>query len=195
MTDSDEFVDLIDDRHGAGGPPGDGTPGWRVLIVDDEREVHSATRFALKDLIVAARPLEFLHAYSASEARALMASTPGIAVVLLDVVMERGNAGLELVRAIREELGLADTRIILRTGQPGYAPELEVIRDYDINDYKTKAEMTHTRLATSLTTASAPTSRSAWCWIANRASTASCAPRRRCWHGAISTASPRTPCG
>ena len=149
----DDLIEIIDDegvsRPGLAG----GVPTWLVLIVDDEREVHSATLFALKDLIIAGRPLEFLHAYSADEARGVMEKTPGIAVVLLDVVMEKGDAGLDLVRAIRDELGCADTRIILRTGQPGYAPELEVIRDYDINDYKTKSELTRTRLVTSLTTA------------------------------------------
>ena len=151
-ADSD-FLDIIDDRAERGGAPDPGAPTWRLLIVDDEPDVHSATTFALKDLIIAGRKLEFLHAYSAAEARRLMETTPGIAVVLLDVVMEKGDAGLQLVRAIRDELGCADTRIILRTGQPGYAPELEVIRDYDINDYKTKSELTRTRLVTSLTTA------------------------------------------
>ncbi len=148
-----EFVDIIDDGGAYVPRPAEGLPGWRVLIVDDEREVHAATLFALKDLIIAGRPLECLHAYSAEEARGIMERTPGVAVVLLDVVMETGDAGLQLVRIIRDELGCADTRIILRTGQPGYAPELEVIRDYDINDYKTKSELTRTRLITSLTTA------------------------------------------
>ncbi len=149
----DEFVDIIDDAGAAAARQAESVPAWRVLIVDDEREVHATTLFALKDIIIAGRPLEFLQAYSAAEARAVMERTPGIAVVLLDVVMETGDAGLQLVRIIRDELGCADTRIILRTGQPGYAPELEVIRDYDINDYKTKSELTRTRLVTSLTTA------------------------------------------
>lgn len=148
----DHLVEIADDAGGAASAAGS-LPTWRVLIVDDEREVHATTLFALKDLIIAGRPLEFLHAYSAAEARGVMERTPGIAVVLLDVVMETGDAGLQLVRVIRDELGCADTRIILRTGQPGYAPELEVIRDYDINDYKTKSELTRTRLITSLTTA------------------------------------------
>jgi diguanylate cyclase (GGDEF)-like protein len=147
----DDFIDIVDDVGDA--LPAAAGPSWRILIVDDEREVHSATLFALKDLIVAGRPLEFLHAYSSAEAREIVSQTPEIAVVLLDVVMESGDAGLRLARCIREELGCSDTRIILRTGQPGYAPELDVIRDYDINDYKTKSELTRTRLVTSLTTA------------------------------------------
>ena len=72
-------------------------------------------------------------------------------MILLDVVMEREDSGLTLVRHIREVLQLSEVRIILRTGQPGYAPEIEAIRDYDINDYKTKSELTRAKLYTTLT--------------------------------------------
>ena len=71
----------------------------------------------------------------------------------LDVVMEQDDAGLHLVRYIRETLKLADVRIILRTGQPGYAPEIDAIRDFDINDYKTKSELTRIKLFTTVTSA------------------------------------------
>jgi len=126
---------------------------WKILVVDDDSEVHEGTIFALKDEIVVGRELEFLHAYSAAEALEVFARTNDIAVVLLDVVMERVDAGLELVRIIRNELKLSEPRIILRTGQPGYAPETEAIRAYDINDYRTKSDLTHTQLLTSVTTA------------------------------------------
>jgi len=126
---------------------------WRVLIVDDEADVHEATRLALRDLPVEGRMLELSHAYSAAEAYDALAGDPDIAVVLLDVVMETDDAGLQLVRRIREELGNASVRIVLRTGQPGYAPEIDTIRAYDINDYKTKAELTRTRLYATLAVA------------------------------------------
>lgn len=126
---------------------------WNVLVVDDDPEVHQATVFALKGQHVCGRPLELLHAYSAEEAMACLRNTSGVAVIFLDVVMEGHDDGLELVRRIRGELGLTECRIILRTGQPGYAPEMSVIRDYDINDYRTKSELTHTRLMTTLTAA------------------------------------------
>jgi len=126
---------------------------WRILVVDDDADVHSTTAFALASLEVQGRPLEFLHAYSAHEARALLARVPGIAVVLLDVVMEHADAGLHLVRHIRETLGLTEIRIILRTGQPGYAPEMDAIRDLDINDYRTKSELTRTKLYTAVAAA------------------------------------------
>jgi c-di-GMP phosphodiesterase len=123
---------------------------WKLLIVDDDVEVHEATRFAIHNMRIAGRPLQLINARSAAEAAAILEAEREIAVILLDVVMESPNAGLDLVQRIRHELGLTDVRIILRTGQPGHAPELKVIRDYDINDYKTKAELTHTRLVTAL---------------------------------------------
>ena len=126
---------------------------WRILVVDDEPDVHRTTLLALKGLAIEGRRLEFVHAYSAEEARACLEKYQDLAVVLLDVVMEADDAGLQLVRFIRHELANNAIRVILRTGQPGYAPELETIRSYDINDYKTKSELTRVRLFTSLTVA------------------------------------------
>jgi len=126
---------------------------WRIMIIDDDADVHSATTFALGNLEMQNRPLEFLHAYSAAEARNMLKEEQDIAVILLDVVMEQEDAGLLLVRHIREVLGMAEARIILRTGQPGYAPEIDAIRDFDINDYKTKSELTRIKLFTTVTAA------------------------------------------
>jgi diguanylate cyclase (GGDEF)-like protein len=126
---------------------------WRVLIVDDDADVHSTTTFALGSLAMHGRPLEFLHAYSGAQAEQLLAREPDIAVILLDVVMEQADAGLRLVRHVRDTLRRHDVRIILRTGQPGYAPEMDAIRGYDINDYRTKSELTRTKLYTSVAAA------------------------------------------
>ncbi|MET3132827.1 diguanylate cyclase (GGDEF)-like protein [Oxalobacteraceae bacterium GrIS 1.11] len=126
---------------------------WRVMIIDDDEDVHSTTTFALGNLDMQHRALEFVHAYSAAQAREMLKHEQEIAVILLDVVMEQDDAGLHLVRYIRETLKLADVRIILRTGQPGYAPEIDAIRDFDINDYKTKSELTRIKLFTTVTAA------------------------------------------
>ncbi|MFZ6748870.1 bifunctional diguanylate cyclase/phosphodiesterase [Undibacterium sp. Ren11W] len=126
---------------------------WKIAIVDDDEDVHRATEFALLDVKILNRKLEFIHTYSKAETRERFAHESDIAVVLLDVVMETEQAGLELVSFIRDELAWRDTRIILRTGQPGYAPEEDAIRDYDINDYKTKNELTRKKLLTALTAA------------------------------------------
>ena len=140
------------DETPAAAPVKDGG-AWRVLIVDDDADVHSTTTFALGTLEMHGRPLEFLHAYSAAEAMDVLACEHDIAVILLDVVMEQADAGLHLVRHVRDTLGRHDVRIILRTGQPGYAPEMDAIRGYDINDYRTKSELTRTKLYTSVAAA------------------------------------------
>jgi len=124
---------------------------WNVLVVDDDEEIHSVTRLALSDLTVSGRKLNFLHAYSGQEALEILAEQgQSIAIILLDVVMETDDAGLVTAKKLREELGLSEPRIILRTGQPGYAPEENVIKEYDINDYKTKTELTRSRLVTTI---------------------------------------------
>lgn len=126
---------------------------WKIAIVDDDEDVHRATEFSLLDVKILNRRLEFIHTYSKAETHQRFAVESDIAVVLLDVVMETEHAGLDLVGFIRDELNWHDTRIILRTGQPGYAPEENAIRDYDINDYKTKNELTRKKLLTALTAA------------------------------------------
>ncbi len=126
---------------------------WKILIVDDEHEVHSVTEMALRGLEFDGRRLEFLNAYTGAESLELMRQHDDIAVVLMDVVMETEHAGLEAVRKIREELKNKFVRIILRTGQPGQAPERVVIAEYDINDYKEKTELTATKLFTVIFTA------------------------------------------
>ncbi len=126
---------------------------WKIAVIDDDVAVQDGTRFALDAYDLDGRGLELLSALSAAEGRALFAQHPDIAVVLLDVVMESENAGLDLVDYIRRTLKNDIVRIILRTGQPGQAPERSVIVDYDINDYKAKTELTSAKLFTSLTTA------------------------------------------
>ncbi len=130
-----------------------GKAAWVVLVVDDDPEVHNATNFALQDIRIDGRPLQLIHARSGSEALQAVRDNDDIAVAILDVVMENERSGLDLVHAIRRDLGRAAMRIVLQTGQPGYAPEMRVIREYDINDYKTKSELTRVRLLTTLTTA------------------------------------------
>lgn len=121
---------------------------WKVAIIDDEQQVHAVTQMVLKNTQIDEQPIEFLNAYSAEEGLRLFQNHPDIALAFIDVIMETDNAGLELIHQIRNELQNHATRIVLRTGQPGTAPEETVIRSYDINDYKSKTELTDTKLKT-----------------------------------------------
>ncbi|MEW9899755.1 DUF3369 domain-containing protein [Chitinivorax sp. PXF-14] len=142
---------IIDDDNESPSPtnPLDSRP-WRILIVDDEEDVHSVTRLAMRNVVFKGRPLELLSAGSGREAFELLQQEKDIALILLDVVMETDDAGLRLVQRIREELHNQLVRIVLRTGQPGQAPEQRVIVDYDINDYKAKTELTTQKLFTTV---------------------------------------------
>jgi len=145
----DDFLFLAEDEPAA--PVNEQTLGeWHLLIVDDDEEIHTVTKLALSDLTVLGRRLVFHHAYSGKEAVEFLRHNPETALVLLDVVMETDDAGLRVVQRIRDELMMDELRIVLRTGQPGYAPEENVIKEYDINDYKTKTELTRSKLVTSI---------------------------------------------
>ena len=118
MNTSDDLMTFVDDDVNIV-KMANHLPGWRILIADDDEDVHDSTVFALRNLTILDRPLEFLHAYSAAETLAMLSQNSGVAVILLDVVMETEDAGLKIVETIRRALGLTDVRIVLRTGQPG----------------------------------------------------------------------------
>ncbi|GAB4576654.1 MAG: EAL domain-containing protein [Roseibium sp.] len=126
---------------------------WKILIVDDDPDVHEVTKIAVAGCTFEDRTFELLHALSAQEARKILQSQPDIAVALVDVVMESDTAGLGLVSWIRSELDNRFTRLILRTGQPGYAPQTDVIMKFDIDGYTEKAELSRTKLITAIVTA------------------------------------------
>ena len=158
MTDSNAADEnwLLDEDEEESPPPGPGAPDqrlWRVLIVDDDVDVHAVTRLALRNVSFQGRERELYSAYSGREAYEILRTTPDIALVLLDVVMETDGAGLILARRIREELHNSIVRVVLRTGQPGQAPEQRVIIEYDINDYKAKTELTTQKLFTTVISA------------------------------------------
>jgi len=123
---------------------------WKVLVVDDEQDVHIVTRATFEDLQFEGNTLQILPAMSGIEAREILTSESDIAVAIIDIIMETDDAGLKLVDFIRNELKNSLIRLIIRTGQPGAAPEKEVVERYDINDYKDKTELTAQKLNTTM---------------------------------------------
>ncbi|MES2149554.1 MAG: response regulator [Pseudomonadota bacterium] len=149
-ADKGELILVEDDPADLFAMSADDSAPWRILIVDDDVDVHVVTKFALSNTNFQGRRLSFLHAYSGQEAIALLRSTPDIALVLLDVIMETADAGLRVARQVREELHNELVRIVLRTGQPGQALEHSIIVDYDINDFWCKADLTTRKLFTTV---------------------------------------------
>ena len=143
MSDSDAPFDFAESEIDEPAPHGQ---PWNVLIVDDEPGVHDVTEFALNRVVFRGRPIQFYHAFSGAEAVSKVKEIADLALIFLDVVMESDDAGLKFVQILREDMDERAVRIILRTGQPGIAPERRVIVDYDINDYKSKTELSTDKL-------------------------------------------------
>jgi C4-dicarboxylate-specific signal transduction histidine kinase len=144
MDDELMFMDESEDESYSSEHP------WRILIVDDDPDIHTVTKLALAKVMISDRPLEFTSVYSAKEARELLDEDEDFALLFLDIVMESDHAGLDVVQHIRNELKNSMIRIIIRTGEPGTSPERMIIDNYDINDYKEKTELSATKLYTTI---------------------------------------------
>lgn len=145
MNENDSFDSLFlaEPKASSGNQPAlSSVAPWKVLLVDDEPDIHAVLHLAMQGLVVEGRTLQLFDARSAEEAKRLLQEHPDTALVLLDVVMETERAGLALVHFIRHQLANAKIQIVLVTGQPGYAPQREVITDYAINGYRLKSELT-----------------------------------------------------
>ncbi|MDD3172705.1 MAG: DUF3369 domain-containing protein [Herbinix sp.] len=125
-------------------------PSYKILISDDDEEIHKMTKLVLKGFQMEGASLEFLDAYSAKETIKVLQNHRDVAIILLDVVMEEDDSGLKVVKYMREVMKNNITRIILRTGQPGVAPEERIIVDYEIDDYKCKADLTIQKLISTM---------------------------------------------
>ena len=145
----DDFL-FADDTAENGTGNGVEVAKWKVLVVDDEPEIHSVTKLMLNKFTFDNKSIEITHAYSGAEAKKLIETQTDVAVILLDVVMESDDSGLQVVNYIRNILGNSNVRIILRTGQPGSAPEETVVKDYDIDGYRAKTEMTVANMNTTM---------------------------------------------
>ncbi|MEM7326973.1 MAG: response regulator, partial [Actinomycetota bacterium] len=127
-----------------------GPSQYKILVVDDEPDVLAVTKLALGNMDVMGLPLVVEGVAGKAEAIAYYEAQPSwmhdVAVAIIDVVMESDSAGLELCEYIREVAQDRTVQIYIRTGQPGVAPEREVIDRYDISGYFTKAEATEEKL-------------------------------------------------
>jgi AraC-like DNA-binding protein/CheY-like chemotaxis protein len=132
---------------------GKNRPPWKVMVIDDEPQIHSMSKIVFKEFEFKGRGVKMISAYSRIQAERLLPEHPDLALILLDVVMEENDSGLRLIKFIREQLNNRLVRIILRTGQPGQAPEKTVTLHYSINDYRLKPELTVERLFSSVVAA------------------------------------------
>ncbi len=144
-----ESLDLrfLDDGPAGGGPTmGKGAQYYKVVIADDEEEVHKMTKLVLRGFEMEGVKLQFFDTYSGRETIDFLEKNKNVAIVLLDIVMEEDDSGLQVIRYLRETLKNNLTRVVVRTGQPGKAPEEKIVVEYEVDDYKSKTELTVQKL-------------------------------------------------
>ncbi len=124
---------------------------WVILSVEDDPGYQQSLSLGLKGLIVNNAPIRLLTANSAAQAAKVIAENENISVILLDVVMEHDDAGLFLVNTIRNVIGNELVRIVLLTGQPGLAPRFDTMRDFDVDEYWNKVDLTAEKLRSVVT--------------------------------------------
>lgn len=121
---------------------------WKILIIDDDRFIHAIIKEALKDFTFESRGLTLLHAYTYQEALNIVAENKDIALILLDIYLDRDATGLKLTRYIREMAGNSLTRIVLMTSSLNSSLQKEAVLNYDINGYEYKNDLITKKLYT-----------------------------------------------
>jgi len=123
---------------------------WKILIIDDDPAILQTSIRILRDFTFESHGLEIITGTSGAEAKQLIAEHTDTAIILLDVIMESDDAGLQVITYIRDQLKNLHVRILLRTGQAGQFDEDTVFEKYDINNFLEKADLTSRRLKTAI---------------------------------------------
>jgi len=118
---------------------------WKVLIVDDDREVHSLSKIALSNFSFLGKNLDLFSAYNEDDTLHLLKNHE-FAVVFLDVIMENDDSGFKIVNHIRNVLHDQYIQIIIRTGEANSLSEQAIFSQYHINSYCEKTELTRDKL-------------------------------------------------
>jgi len=122
---------------------------WHVLVVDDDEAFHTAAHATLDGQSLFGRCVSVLHARSHGEAVALLKRQHGVALVVLRTGMPaEAGYGSHPVYLMRNRLGMFSTRIVLRADGREPAPDMALLLQYDISDYREAAELHGQRLLT-----------------------------------------------
>jgi len=124
---------------------------WKVLISDDDEGIHQITNLILSKEKFDDISIELINKYSAKETIEYLKTHDDIAVIILDMIMEKDDSGISVINEIRDTIKNKHIRIVIRTGQASDKSIYKLINDYEINDYKEKNNLRAMDLKTTLT--------------------------------------------
>ena len=125
---------------------------WIILVVDDDLDVHVATKLTLQNVVILGKTLKLIDVHSGHEAITLLKENRHIDLILLDMIMESQDAGLAVASWLRNESGCHDKPIIiLRTGQPGLLKDAEILLNKNFNAVVEKSSITRSKFISLLT--------------------------------------------
>jgi len=125
---------------------------WKILIVDDEKDQQDALDSWISDFIIEGKELDISFASSGKDAIKVLQEDnpehPEIAMIFLDVVMEKDEAGFEVARYLKETLNNKITQVVIRTAQAGktLSSVHDIIKNHDIDDFLEKGDDSQDRL-------------------------------------------------
>jgi len=114
---------------------------WEILVIDDDVAVHNIIEKELTKIFIHNKPVKSLHAHNAQEAKELLKNNLDTAIAFIDISMQTPDAGLKLVKYIRNELHNSNIRIVIIDSGNAPIPTDEIFDHYDINGYKEKEEI------------------------------------------------------
>lgn len=125
---------------------------WNVLVVDDDLDIHAVTKLCLSHAVIANRNLKLIDVYSGHAAIDVLKANDNIDLILLDVVMETQDAGLEVARWLHEDANwLRKPKIIIRTGQPGFHQIAEITKNKHVDAVLHKSSTSYAILIDTIT--------------------------------------------
>ncbi len=122
----------------------------KLLVVDDSKLMHEITSLVLDSMNFLDFDLKMISAYSAKEAKKIFINNPDISLAIVDINMETSSAGLDFVNYIRNELKEKLIRLVIRTSEVDNYPAIDIIQEYDINDFLDKTNAAPERIFTTI---------------------------------------------
>ena len=113
---------------------------WKVLIAENDNNFQKEIISILKDLEYSHRPVSFIRAYSYNETIAEIKNNPNIALIILNINVDRNESAEKIIKYIRKTADNRNLRIIVTAKNDDPVINKEIILKYDISAFIKESE-------------------------------------------------------